>query len=201
MATTHDAPVGLPCLPGPCLLAVMQHCADDPHSLFSAARAHPTLHQASFLVLKSINWRVSNQQQLERIRYYLCKRGQHVNNIILSGPHGEHTLTIRQFPPNLKLQTLNLKQLRLQLQPGVASQGVLRRAVAPALKQLCLERCMLLDGDEGLAAALVQLTGLEHLSLVNVSLSAWDQAWDAVQLHAGVVQGLQALTYLELAGV
>jgi hypothetical protein len=43
-------------LPDACLLAVLQCCADEPCSLFSAARAHSRLHQAAVLAASSISF-------------------------------------------------------------------------------------------------------------------------------------------------
>jgi hypothetical protein len=51
-------------LPDPCLLAVLQYCAEDDRcSLFNAARAHSRLHQAAVLALRSIKAITNRQQQ------------------------------------------------------------------------------------------------------------------------------------------
>ena len=67
-----------------------------------------------------------------------------------------------------------------------------------ALKQLQLRDCVLLDGDEGLAAAMSQLpAGLEHLGISQVTSSRYLQGYAC--FPTGVLQWLQQLTYLELA--
>jgi hypothetical protein len=57
--------------------------------------------------------------------------------------------------------------LHLQLQPGGAHRGVLHAGMP--LLQLHLDHCGLIDGDEGLAAALLLLPRLEHLSITECS--------------------------------
>jgi hypothetical protein len=52
-------------LPDPCLLAVLQHLADDPVSLCNAARAHSRLHQAAEIVIGSISLKIKMQDQLD----------------------------------------------------------------------------------------------------------------------------------------
>lgn len=62
----------------------------------------------------------------------------------------------------VQLSTLQLSGLALQLQPSDNFQGVVWAGMP--LKQLQLFDCKLLDGEEGLAAALLLLPRLEHLS-------------------------------------
>jgi hypothetical protein len=61
-------------LPDPCLLAVLQHCADDPGSLCSAARAHSRLHQAAVMVCGSVTL-PPYENHLDSLRVYLSKYG------------------------------------------------------------------------------------------------------------------------------
>jgi hypothetical protein len=109
--------------------------------------------------------------------------------------------------PQLQLTSLQLQDLTLQLQPGNGAQGVLSAAAAvAALKQLRLDDCKVLDENaaEALAAALLQLpVGLEHLSICDVHMMpvADGGPGEFVQLSAGVLQPLQALTHLELCYV
>jgi hypothetical protein len=150
-------------LPDPCLLAVLQCCAaDDQGSLFSAARAHSRLHQAAEAALHSISTAVPEQQQADSVLLYLDRHGSHVNSLKLWGPQKEK-LTLYQLHTSLQLRSLDVAQFHLQLLPGSGFQGVLGLAAAagtPPLKQLRLNACRLLDGVEGLQAALLQLPAL-----------------------------------------
>jgi hypothetical protein len=188
-------------LPDPCLLTVLQClAADDQRSLCSAAMAHSRLHQAAVAALHSITAHITEQQQMDSVLLYLSKHGQHVDSIHMFGVE-EGAVELRQLPSNLRLNSLQLEHLHLQLQPGNGSRGVLgAAAMVAALKQLQLHDCELLDGEEQLAAALWQLpAGLEHLSISGL---VWDfqptpgRCW--VQIPTGVLQQLQQLTYLEL---
>jgi hypothetical protein len=82
----------------------------------------------------------------------------------------------------------------LQLQPGHGYQGVLHAGMP--LQQLHLGKCGLLDGEEGLAAALALLPALQHLGITGCS--AINSPYLAVRSNA--LQGLQHLTYLQVAG-
>ena len=68
-------------LPDACLLAVLQCCADDPRSLFSAARAHSRLHQAAVLAASSVTVVRNRQQRLDNVLLYLANNGEHVGSI------------------------------------------------------------------------------------------------------------------------
>jgi hypothetical protein len=68
-------------LPDPCLVAVLRCCADDPCSLFSAARAHSRLHQAAVLAASSISTVLHDQQQLDSVLLYLNSHDQHISGI------------------------------------------------------------------------------------------------------------------------
>jgi hypothetical protein len=54
MASDDDSATQLLALPNPCLLAVMQCCADDSRSLLGAATAHSRLQRAAVEALSSI---------------------------------------------------------------------------------------------------------------------------------------------------
>jgi hypothetical protein len=71
-------------LPDPCLLAVLQFCADEQDSLFSAAWAHSRLHQA-VLALPHLTAVVSQQKQLDGVYEYLDKHGQRLSSVSLGG--------------------------------------------------------------------------------------------------------------------
>jgi hypothetical protein len=202
--TSRDsAQFSLLALPGPCLLAVLQCCAaDDLRSLFNAARAHSKLHQAAALALSGVKLAVRPQQQADSVLLYLDRHGSHVSSLELRVP--QHSgLTLRQLSPTLQLHSLELSGWEVQLQPGEGFQGVLGGAAAAAgplpLKQLRLDFCTLLDGAEGLAAALLQLPALEHLSLwCNTSAGVLD---DYLRFPTAVLQQMQQLTRLELVAV
>jgi hypothetical protein len=111
------------------------------------------------------------------MQLYLQKYGQHVRSISLRGAAADDddipTFTICQLPPDLpKLSSLQFDNLKLQMQPGSGSEAVVRAGLP--LKQLDLNHCVLLDGEEGLAAALSLLPELEHLSIKHtLSHSMW----------------------------
>ena len=181
-------------LPDYCLLSVLQFCADDPHSLFSAARAHSRLQQAAVLAASSISVLLQQQEQADSVVLYLTNHGQHVSSIsILLMPSGP-TISMRQLPPNLrKLATLQLRGVHVQLQPGDGFAGVLHAGMP--LKQLQFDTCRLLDGEEGLAAALSLLPSLQHLS--TGPLLHLDSVHN-VRLPSNFAQLLPQLTYLDL---
>ena len=189
-------------LPDPCLLVVLQCCAaDDLRSLFSAARAHSRLHQAAALALSSVKLLMRPQQQADSVLLYLDRHGSHVNSLELRVPQ-DSGLKLHQLAPALQLHSLELSGWEVQLQPGKGFQGVLGAAAAagpPPLKQLRLDFCTLLDGAEGLAAALLQLPALEHISLwCNMSAGVLD---DYLRFPTAVLQQMQQLTCLELSAV
>jgi hypothetical protein len=71
-------------------------------------------------------------------------------------------------------------------------QGVIEAGIP--LKQLHLDRCTLLDGEEGLAAALLLLPDLQHLRFTrNYSSTGAD-----VRFPSSALQALPQLTYLEV---
>jgi hypothetical protein len=196
-------------LPDPCLLAMLRCCADDPRSLFSAARAHSRLHQAAVLAASSV--KAVLHQQADSVLQYLESYGQHVSSITLEGADDYaqddsaeedeekkytqlHT-TLVQLPHH-KLQglsSLSCRLLHLQLQPGGGFLGVLA-ALSP-LTQLQLDQCTLLDWEEGPAAALAQLPMLQHLDIYfSMSRSRGFLCLPSSTLPP-------QLTYLNLAGV
>jgi hypothetical protein len=184
-------------LPDPCLLAVLQCCADDPRSLFSAARSHSRLHQAAVLALRSITAVLRHQQQVDSVVLYVSKYGQRTDSINLAGTNKDVTYILRQLPHNLQLSQLKFDRFCLQLGPGHGFRGVLGASMATAIKQLQLIDCWLHDSTDGLAAALSQLTSLEHLI---VARKINDQGIYTC-ISTTVLQQLQRLTYLELVEV
>jgi hypothetical protein len=190
MATEEPAQLTLLDLPDPCLLKVLQcHAAGDQRSLFSAARAHSRLQQLAVMALHRISAIVAEQQQADSVLVYLNKHGHHVDSLQISNTTPSAT-TIVQLPPNLQLSSLQLGNLRLQLQLGSGCWGVL---VCTTIKQLQLRDCRLLDAEpaEALTAALSQLPDLEHLSISFDGVS--------VRLSLGMLLPMQQLTYLELS--
>jgi hypothetical protein len=220
MSAVSEVPEHLPllALPDPCLLAVLQCCAaEEQRSLLSAARAHSRLHKAAAVALSSVNANVRQQQQLDSVLLYLDRHGSHVNSLKLSQPltmrwGRPFRFTLRHLPSTLQLQSLELSGWDLQLLSDNGSEGVLAAAVAagaPPLKQLQLDCCELLDGAEGLAAALLQLPALEHLCIFcnciydcicDCDCNYYCNATATASFATGVLQQLQQLTYLELAG-
>lgn len=158
----EESPFQLLALPDPCLLAVLQCCASDLRSLFSAARAHPRLHQAAVLALSSITVDRVRQQQVDGLLQYLTMYGQHLNNVTVASDV-VHLVTLRQLPPNLQPNSLDLTNFQLQLQPGGGAEGLVRPGLP--LKRLRLFFNTLLDGAEGLAAALSAQPGLQHIAM------------------------------------
>jgi hypothetical protein len=193
-------------LPTACMLAILQRCAaDDQRSVLSAARAHSRLHQAAVLALHSITAVITRQEQVDSVVLYLSNHGQHVRSASLKRTEEAEYAKLRQLPPGLQLDTLQFEGMHLRLHPGNGCRGVLGAAAdIAALKQLRIHGCAFLtsvkyDGTtmvppEELAAALQQLpAGLEHLSLRTPSMVHQ-------HLPTGVLQRLQQLSYLELAG-
>ena len=196
-------------LPDAFLLAILQCCADNQRSLFSAARAHSRLHQAAVLAASSIMVELKEadtvdtvhktlkqrRQQTNSVLRYLRKHGQHVSSINIPADLclGSVIFSLQWLPQHMcKLQSLTANNLRLQLQPGRGYQGVLRAGMP--LQQLCLDHCELLDGDEGLAAALSLLPELQHLSIKGCGSGSMQKG----VVYSDVVYSLQQLTYLEL---
>jgi hypothetical protein len=199
MARTESAHFPLLELPDSCLVAVLQCCAAaDQRSVFSAARTHSRLHQAAVAALHSISALVPHQQQLDQVLLYLGKHGSLVGSIQLeSKPSWRAALC--KLPANLRLSSLQLEGLCLQLQHSYSFQGVLGdTVVVAALKQLRLRSCQLYDVGDDLEAALPLLpSGLEHLSING--LYSWYVREHPVRVPAVVLQPLQQLTYLELS--
>jgi hypothetical protein len=192
-------------LPDPCLSQVLHCCSDDLCSLFSAARVHSKLHQA-VTTLSSMTVQLDSQQRVRGMLMYLAKHGQRVANMDLAGMMlgacwiSDLPISLYDLPTTLQLDSLTLTDLNVQLQPACAAaangriwQGVVRPGVP--LKQLRLHFCRMLDGMEGLAAALTLLPGLQHLS-INVNWNS-DRKF---RFAAEVLTGLQHLTYFELLG-
>jgi hypothetical protein len=191
-------------LPATCLLAVLQCCTAGPHrSLFNIGRAHSRLHQAATEALRSIRAAVCHNQQRDSAMLYLVRHGRHIDSVTVSGQSlvpsvlSVFSVSLCQLPPDLQLSSLQLSNLTVQLLPGNGAQGVLQAAAAntPHLKQLRLQRCALLDGGNSLATALVQLPGLEHLSLMASQVGC---AGIRSTSPGGALQQLVQLTYLKI---
>jgi hypothetical protein len=185
-------------LPDPCLVAVLRCCAEDPRSLFNAARAHSRLHHLVQIAASNISAVVPQQQQADNVLQYLAAYGQHIRSIGLASGHHKffddpRSVKLHQLPYSQlqELTGLKLEGLSVQLQPGWGFQGVLGVAVSTCLRKLQLHSCTLRDGEEGLVAALALLPKLEHLSLVGIS------SLKGVSFPSNVLQTLQHLTYLE----
>jgi hypothetical protein len=179
-------------LPDSCLLAVMQCCASDTHSVLSAATAHSRLQRAAVAALSSIT---AEEPGADSLLEYLEKHGQHVCSLDLCEPCRGNA-QLEELPPSLtKLDSLQLKGIVLQLQPDGDAQGVLR-AVFP-LTRLEISSCSLLDGAQGLAAALAQLPDLQHLSVDDVR----DEDGRAVHVRTAVLTQLTKLTSLKLGDI
>jgi hypothetical protein len=203
MATKEVASLLL--LPDPCLVAVLQHCGGDLISLFSAARAHSRLHQAALLALSSISVANARQEQVDGLVQYLSEHGRQLNSVEVMNVRERRSagskVLLRRLPPNLQVDRLNLTGICLQLLPGCLAgsfsqpaQGVVRSGLPQ--KQLRLHDCTLLDGKQGLAAALGLLPELQHLSITHTPALIF--TGHPCSFPTAVLNGLQQLTYLEL---
>jgi hypothetical protein len=183
-------PTSLLDLPDKALLTVLRCLAADRDlsSLFSAARAHSTLHKLSAAALTSIDVE-ADQQQVVSLQLYLARHGQNVSSLkLLRGPAAYPMLD--ELPTGLQLHRLVLTDLRLQLLPGGGRAGVLQ-AGAP-LKQLEISNCAWRDSapDAAFAQALSQLPQLEHIKYAN---------WGSTLAFPGhVLSALQQLTSLDV---
>ena len=183
-------------LPDSCLLSVLQFCADDPRSLFSAARAHSRLHQAAAVAASSMSVLLQQQQQADSALLYLTNHGQYVSSISISLMPSDATISMRQLPQNLRrLESLQVRGLHVQLQPEDGFPGVLHAGMP--LRQLQLDTCTLLDGEEGLAAALSLLPSLQNLT---IEPPPPRDSMHSVRSPSNVAQLLPQLTYLNLIG-
>lgn len=120
--------------------------------------------------------------------------GQHVGSIHLPATcHCKNKASLHELPDCLcRLECLKASSMCLQLQPGNGYQSVLHARMP--LQQLQLDNCELLDGEQGLAAALLLLPWLQHLSVTEgTSVDDCD-----LVVSSEAVQGLHQLTYLEL---
>jgi hypothetical protein len=191
----EEEPMQLLQLPDSCLVAVLKCC--DMRSLLSAARAHPKLHHAAAMALTRISvGGITNQQGVDNVMLYLSKQGLYVDSIDLSTIDMFHG-TVSLLPSNLQLASLTLAGLQLQLQPRDGFQGIVQPGMP--LKQLRLKFCTLLDGDEGLTAALSLLPELQHFSIHIQHMGLCHRS--DYRIPTDVLAGLQQLTYLELVGV
>jgi hypothetical protein len=139
---------------------------------------------------------LQQQQQADSVVLYLTNHGQHVSSISISLMPSGDTISLRQLPLNLRrLETLQVRGLHVQLQPGDGFPGVLHAGMP--LKQLQFDTCRLLDGEEGLAAALLLLPSLQHLT---IETPPPRDSVHSVRFPSNVAQLLPQLTYLNLIG-
>jgi hypothetical protein len=115
--------------------------------------------------------------------------GSTISNVRLMCYPVEKSPWLRQIPLSVRLSSLQLQGLDVQLHPSNGFQGVLGAAVqVSGLKQLQLKQCTLLDEGD---AALAQCASLFHLSISD----------SRYEFPTPVFQQLQQLTYLELARI
>jgi Leucine-rich repeat (LRR) protein len=182
-------------LPDLCLLAILERMANEPRSLFSAARAHSKLHQTAVLALRNISTKVRSQGQLHSLLLYLGKKKQQeaVQRLRLWGIGAG--LQLRQLPCQLKLDSLDISSIDVQLQPGNGFVGVMQSQ--KHLKKLRLSQVVVL-GEE-LQLSLLDGNQLQHLELAPALPGIPYRPFLAIeQLQK---QQQEQLTYLELAGV
>jgi hypothetical protein len=176
-------------LPDPCLLAVMQCCADDTRSMISAATAHSRLQRAAGAALSRVTARKLRKDPVDSLLRYLAKHGQHVRSLDLCA--SENNMQLLELPPSLtKLASLQLEGMTLQLQPGVLRAGL-------PLTRLEFSECTLLDGTQGLSSALVQLPDLQHLRVDTVYDDPHETALQVIP--TAVLSQLTNLTSLTLS--
>jgi hypothetical protein len=196
MNSTNQPASRLLQLPDTCLQEVLQRCADDPRSLFSAARAHSRLHQAAVQVASRVRAVVTERDRGIGVLQYLSNHGKHVHGLDLSS----YTLGSLSFfelrHEDLRgLSSLRFSRLVLHLHPQQGVQSLLGSGAC--LKQLVLHYCELLEQGRGfaavLAAALSARPGLQHLSI--------DMPNFRMGFPSRVLQQLQQLTYLKLSGM
>jgi hypothetical protein len=190
---------------------VLQCCAaNGQRSLFSAARAHSRLHQASLGALQTIDAPLCEQQQADSLLLFLAKYADHIDILNVwkaASAHLYTTIKLRQLPRSLRLCSLYLHQV--QLRPGRAFKGMLGAVGVGDLQALRLHDCCMPNWPtaEALAAALWQLTALQFLSIEDMSVDCYDSDCDSddvggdFQFRTAVFLQLQQLTYLHLAGV
>jgi hypothetical protein len=154
MTGAASAPSMLLALPDPCLLAVLQHCADsDQKSVFSAARAHSRLRAAATEVLRSITAVLQTQQQADGVLSYIQKYGKHMQDKLVLRGGMEKTVTLYEMPLS-QLSSLHFQDLHLQLPPFCGYKGMLWHVSATAaLKQLQAAWRQQMDADSRAAAA------------------------------------------------
>jgi hypothetical protein len=106
-------------------------------------------------------------------------------------PEKQPGVILGELPNNLpQLASLKLGGLSVQLQPGNGHQGLLGAGL-PVLKRLRLDGCSLLDGEQGLAAALTLLPALQRLTVRFLTTSG------AEPLSSTWTTGLQQLQHLQ----
>jgi hypothetical protein len=126
----------------------------------------------------------AQQHQADGMLKYLSKYGQHIERVDICG---SHTVQLSYLPANLQLSSLRLYEVSMHSSCVVG--------LAASLNELELCTCTLLDGAEGLTAALALMPGLQHLRVVDLKHT------QGIKLATQVLPGLQQLTYLALSGV
>jgi hypothetical protein len=189
-------------LPDTCLFEVLRWHAQDPRSLFSAARTHSRLRQAAAAVLTKCTISSKSYKQthpkVNSLLLYLSRHGQHVTSLDVRHPSGRKRVCLPDLPPGLQLDSLCLEYMSVQLCPGNNRRGVLE--ALPTLTQLQLLECCLTDGGSTrLEGALQQLPNLEHLNVLCMRRKTGDENRKQLfVINSEVLQQLQGLTYLEL---
>lgn len=187
-------------LPDECMLEVLRCHADDPRTLFSAARAHSRLHKAAVTVMTAAHSSIQGrftQQQVDSLQLYLSNHGRHITSIdiLCSVDSPAHMV---KLPAGLQLRSLCLQGMTLQLHKGADGRGLVQAGAA--LTQLLLRDCHLLGiSPARFKASLLQLPKLQHLTLDNLRPA---NKCVLLCLHELLQHpALQELTYLELIGM
>jgi hypothetical protein len=216
-----DSPLSVLHLPDPCIFKVLQCCAVDPRSIFSAARAHSRLHNIAVLAINSITAPVQQLQQDTSLLPYLSRHGQHVSNIVMgftrpsfnmlwngfdSNEEDDVHLALDHLPPLHNLTSLACHHMLVQLQPGRGQRGIIKSLSRAPLKQFHLKECKLLDvtkskGDakeeDGAALALAAaLSALPHLE--SLSIDSLRTRNGIMRFRMTVLSKLQQLTSLKI---
>ena len=173
-----------------CSLLSPKACSVPPGATVGCTRC-----RAAVLALSSLSMHCKRQEQADRILMFLGKHSKQISSIQLTEEDYRTPAALRQLPLGLHPSTLKHTGFDLQLQPGNGFPGVLGPAARlVALKQLELKLFKLLDGDEGLAAALTQSpAGLERLCIAQED----DCSYINPTLSTSALQHLQQLTYLK----
>ena len=101
---------------------------------------------------------------------YLRKQGQHVGSISIGSQSKAPSIALFALSDNLQLSSLTCERgfLVLLPHPTTSSPGVLDGSVVARLKLLRLKDCDMLAELSTLAAAVAQLSDLQHLCIDHV---------------------------------